>query len=83
MTRQSITLTAPNEEWLKNRVATEDFSSKSEAVNYLIKQARSQEEYYEFVTNKINIAEQSGFSKKSKAELLAEIKSKLNVQLYS
>lgn len=79
MTRQSITLTAPNEEWLKNRVTAEDFSSKSEAVNYLIKQARSQEEYYEFVRNKLINAEESGFSKKSKATLLSEIKSKLNV----
>ncbi len=79
MTRQSITLTAPNEEWLKNSVITEAFSSKSDGINYLIKQARSQEEYYEFVRNKINIAEKSGFSKNSKKELLAKIKEKLNV----
>ena len=79
MTRQSITLTALNEEWLKNSVSTEDFSSKSEAVNYLIKQARSQEEYYEFVRNKINNAEKSGYSKTTKKELLSKIKEKLNV----
>lgn len=79
MTRQSITLTAPNEEWLKNRVNTEEFSSKSEAVNYLIKQARSQEEYYEFVRNKINNAEKSGYSNYNKEELLAKIKKGLNV----
>ena len=79
MTRQSITLTALNEEWLKNSVSTEDFSSKSEAVNYLIKQARSQEEYYEFVRNKINNAEKSGYSKTTKKELLSKIREKLNV----
>jgi antitoxin ParD1/3/4 len=79
MTRQSITLTAPNEEWLKNQVSTEEFSSKSEAINYLIRQARSQEEYYEFVRNKIAKAEKSGFSKTNKKELLARIKSGLNV----
>ena len=79
MTRQSITLTALNEEWLKNSVSTEDFSSKSEAVNYLIKQARSQEEYYEFVRNKINNAEKSGYSNTTKKELLSKIKEKLNV----
>lgn len=79
MTRQSISLTAQNEEWLKNLVNTEEFSSKSEAVNYLIKQARSQEEYYEFVRNKINNAEISGYSNSSKEELLAKIKTKLNV----
>ena len=79
MTRQSISLTAPNEEWLKNRVNTEEFSSKSEAVNYLIKQARSQEEYYEFVRNKINNSEESGYSNITKKDLLAKIKNGLNV----
>jgi antitoxin ParD1/3/4 len=79
MTRQSISLTAPNEEWLKKRVSTEEFSTKSEAVNYLIKQARSQEEYFEFVRNKINKSEESGYSKTTKKELLAKIKKGLNV----
>ena len=79
MTRQSISLTAPNEEWLKNRVNTEEFSSKSEAVNYLIKQARSQERYYEFVRNKVFNAEKSGYSNSNKEELLDKIKTKLNV----
>lgn len=79
MTRQSISLTAPNEEWLKNRINTEEFSSKSEAINYLIKQARSQEEYFEFVRNKINNAEKSGYSNSNKDKLLAKIKHKLNV----
>ncbi len=79
MTRQSISLTKPNEEWLKNRVSLEEFSSKSEAVNYLIKQARSQEEYFEFVRNKINNSEKRGYSNSNKEELLAKIKLKLNV----
>lgn len=79
MTRQSISLTPLNEEWLKNQVSIDEFSSKSEAVNYLIKQARSQEEYYEFVRNKITKAEKSGYSKISKKELLARIKKDLNV----
>lgn len=75
MTRQSISLTAPNEEWLKNQVATEEFSSKSEAINYLIKQARSQEQYYEFVRAKINNGEKSGFAEKqTREEMLAEFK---------
>lgn len=37
MTRQSISLTVPNKDWLKNQVNTEGFSSKNEAINYLIK----------------------------------------------
>lgn len=78
MTRQSISLTAPNDEWLKNQVDTEEFSSKSEAINYLIKQARSQEDYYEFVRAKIDKGEKSGFAEKqTREEMLAEFKKNL------
>ncbi len=79
MSRQSITLANQNDEWLKEQVAKEEFTSKSEAVNYLIKQAREQDAYVEFVRMKIEKAEKSGFSTKTKEELLAEIKKKLNV----
>lgn len=81
MTRQSITLAKQNDEWLKNQVENEEFNSKSEAVNYLIKQARDRDDYVEFVRMKLDKAEKSGFSTKTKDELLAEIKRKLNVPL--
>ena len=81
MARQSITLANQNDEWLKQQVAKEEFTSKSEAVNYLIKQARDQDEYVDFVRMKLIKAEKSGFSTKTKEELLADIKKKLNVQL--
>ena len=76
MTRQSITLANQNDEWLKQQVANEEFTSKSEAVNYLIKQAREHDEYVEFVRMKLDRAEKSGFSTKTKEELLADIKKK-------
>ena len=78
MTRQSISLTAPNEEWLKNQVKAEEFSSKSEAINFLIKKARSQEEFYDFVRAKLDKGEKSGFAKKqTREEMLAEFKKNL------
>lgn len=80
MARQSISLANQNDEWLKQQVANEEFSSKSEAVNYLIKQARDRDEYVEFVRMKLDIAEKSGFAKKqTREEMLAEFKKKLNV----
>jgi antitoxin ParD1/3/4 len=79
MTRQSITLAQKNDEWLKEQVANEEFSSKSEAVNYLIKRARDQDAYHDYVQMKLDRAEKSGFSSKTKEELLIEIKRKLNV----
>ncbi|MEY4804827.1 MAG: hypothetical protein RL331_1347 [Bacteroidota bacterium] len=79
MARQSITLANQNDEWLKKQVANEEFTSKSEAVNYLIKQARDQDAFIEMVRIKLEKAENSGFSTKTKEELLADIKTKLNV----
>lgn len=74
MSRQSITLAKQNDEWLKNQVAEQEFTSKSEAVNYLIKQAREHDEYVDFVRMKLDKAEKSEFSIKSKEELLEVIK---------
>ena len=79
MSRQSITLANQNDEWLKNQVANEEFSSKSEAVNYLIKQERNRKAYDDYVIMKLERGEKSGFSTKTKDELYASIKSRLNV----
>ena len=75
MTRQSITLAEKNDEWLKQQVADQEFNSKSEVVNHLIKKARDQKEYDDYVRMKLDKAEKSGFSKKQSAEeLLTEFK---------
>jgi antitoxin ParD1/3/4 len=79
MTRQSITLANQNDEWLKQQISKEEFTSKSEAVNYLIKQAREREDYHNFVQMKIDRGIKSGFSTKTKDELFEEIKKRLNV----
>jgi len=77
MTRLSISLSKQNDEWLKNQLNEEEFNSKSEAINHLIKQARSQEEYYDYVRMKIEKGEKSGISSTTKEELLARIKRNL------
>ncbi|MEW4922765.1 CopG family transcriptional regulator [Algibacter sp. 2305UL17-15] len=78
MKRQSFSLTKKNEEWLKNQVSEKEFNSKSEVINYFIKQARNKQEYYDFVRLKIERGEKSGFAKKqTREELLAEIKNNL------
>lgn len=80
MARQTITLANQNDEWLKQQVAKEEFTSKSEVVNFLIQQARKQEEYHEFVRMKIELGEKSGIAKKqTKDDMLAEFKKRLNV----
>ena len=80
MSRQSITLADQNDEWLKQQVEKKEFTSKSEAVNYLIKQAREQDAYVDFVRMKIEMGEKSGLAKKqTKEEMLAEFKKRLNI----
>jgi antitoxin ParD1/3/4 len=54
MSRQTITLTHQNNEWLKEQVAKEDFTSKSEVINCLIEQARDRDAYCGFVQMKID-----------------------------
>jgi len=78
MKRQSISLTIPNDEWLKAQVNKEEYSSKSELVNDLIRQARKQQAQIDWIRAKIEKAESSGYSNKSKEEILDKAKSLLN-----
>lgn len=78
MARQSITLAKQNDDWLKNQVEEQEFTSKSEAVNYLIKQARDRKEYHDFVQLKIDKGLKSGFAEKqTRQEMLSEFKKRL------
>jgi antitoxin ParD1/3/4 len=61
MARQSISLTQPNDEWLKSQVDSNEYTSKSEVVNDLIRQARSQQIQINWLKAKLGNAEQSGF----------------------
>lgn len=78
MARQSITLTEPNDEWLKKQVESGEYSGKSELINDLIRQARKQQVEIDWIRAKIEKAEESGFSNKSKEEILKKSKSLLN-----
>ena len=78
MARQSISLTEPNDEWLKAQVNSNEYSSKSELVNELIRQARKQEQRIDFIRMKLEKAEQRGFTNDSKDDILAESKARLN-----
>jgi antitoxin ParD1/3/4 len=78
MKRQSITFTEPNDEWLKSQIDNKEYSSKSELVNDLIRQARSQQKQIDLIRLKLDRAEESGFSTDSKAEILKQSKKLLN-----
>ncbi|WP_010227428.1 ribbon-helix-helix domain-containing protein [Gillisia marina] len=77
MVRQSISFTKPNDEWLKDQLDTQEYSSKSELVNDLIRQARKQQVEIDWVRAKLEKAENSGFTKDSKDQILNQSKSLL------
>jgi antitoxin ParD1/3/4 len=78
MTRQSISLSKPNDEWLKNQVDNKEYSSKSELVNDLIRQARKQQVQIDWIRAKLEKSEKSGFTSETKEEILKQSKSLLN-----
>ena len=77
MPRQSISFTPPNDEWLKAQIDSQEFTSKSDVVNDLIRKARE----IEFIRAKLIAAELSvakeGWVTQSPAEILAECKAEL------
>ncbi|MEE4660820.1 MAG: type II toxin-antitoxin system ParD family antitoxin [Halieaceae bacterium] len=68
MPRQSISFTPPNDEWLKAQVESQEFSSKSDVVNDLIRKARE----IEAIRARLIAAEQSGFTDLDRDEILNE-----------
>ena len=78
MRRQSISFTEPNDEWLKSQIDNKEYSSKSELVNDLIRQARNQQKQIDLIRLKLDKAEKYGFTTESQTEILKQSKSMLN-----
>jgi len=81
MSRQSISFTKPNDEWLKSQVEQEEYSSKSELVNDLIRQARNQQVQIDWIRAKLDKSEKSGFTEDTKEQILMQSKSLLDGQI--
>ena len=78
MPRQSISFTRPNDEWLKSQVEKGEYSSKSELINDLIRQARKQQVQIDWIRAKLDRAEESGFTDDTRDKILKESKTRLN-----
>jgi antitoxin ParD1/3/4 len=78
MTRQSISFTKPNDEWLKAQLDNQEYSSKSELINDLIRQARKQQVQIDWIRAKLDKSERSGFTDNTKEQILQQSKSLLN-----
>ncbi|MBU4529693.1 MAG: type II toxin-antitoxin system ParD family antitoxin [Hoeflea sp.] len=73
MTRQSISLTPPNDEWLKAQVESREYASKSDVVNDLIRKARE----IEFIRMRLIAAEEGGLSDRTPQQILAAARRRL------
>ena len=78
MARQGNSLTEPNDEWLKRQVVSKEYTSKSELINDLVRQARQQQRQIDWIRLKLEKAEQSGFTTDSKEDILNTSKGTLN-----
>ena len=78
MPRQSISFTTPNDEWLKAQLESQEYSSKSELINDLIRQARKQQAQIDWIRAKLDKSERSGFTDNTKEQILNQSKSSLN-----
>jgi antitoxin ParD1/3/4 len=78
MPRQSISLTTPNDDWLKAQIGSDkEFTSKSDVMNHLIRQARAEQERMEIIRSRLISAEQGGFVPPDREAILAEFKDTL------
>jgi len=76
MTRASISLSPPNDNWIQSQIENEEFSSRSEVVNDLIRKAREQTREREYIIAKLIAAEESEFTDKTGTEMLERFKEK-------
>jgi len=77
MTRQSISFTTPNNSWLNAQIESEEYTSKSDVVNDLIRKARAQQNEIDWIREKLIKAEKSKFTDLSRNEILAKSKEEL------
>ena len=78
MARQSVSFTKPNNEWLKAQLENQEYSSKSELINDLIRQARKQQAQIDWIRAKLDRSERSGFTDSTKEQILNQSKSSFN-----
>lgn len=73
MPRQSISINAPNDEWLKAQLDSEEYASKSELVNDLIRQARRKDDEKQRVIDALIEGENSGLSSRTPDDIIAAV----------
>ena len=71
MSRQSISFSEKNNDWLNAQINAKEYASKSELINSLVRQARNQGVEIDWIRTKLIRAENSGFTNESQKEIFA------------
>jgi antitoxin ParD1/3/4 len=77
MSRASIALTEPNEAWITMMLERQEYSSKTELINDLIRRARHAEEHRQAVRAQLIEAEQSGMSERAPEDIRQMVKKRM------
>lgn len=73
MSRSSISFTTPNEQWIKMQIDSQEFSSKSEVINDLIRNARDKQNQFDYVRRMLIEGEQSGLSERTPEQIMESV----------
>ena len=73
MTRASISITPPNDAWIKSQIESEEFSSRSDVVNDLIRKARKEQDEILAIRAALIEGEESGTSSRTPNEIINSV----------
>ncbi len=77
MGKQSVNFSPPNEAWLNEKVDKQEYSSKTELVNDLIRREREREEKFHELKAAIEFGLQSGISDKTVEDIRNDVLERL------
>lgn len=73
MARVSISITPPNDAWIKSQIESEEFSSRSDVVNDLIRKARKAQDEIETIRLALIRGEESGASNRTPDDIINSV----------
>lgn len=81
MSRTSISFTPPNDKWVQEQIDSEEFTSKSDVINDLIRRARRESQgEIEAIRAALIEGEQSGMTDRSVEEIWQEARNRRSLK---
>ena len=73
MVRASISITPPNDAWIQSQIESEEFSSRSDVVNDLIRKARKEQDEMEAIRLALIKGEESAVSNRTADDIINSV----------